>query len=190
MKSYATNVPVHETVKYINTVSLQTPKVSGSCPACSSISIKLSTLSVQAYTHFISTRLYTLHSITNWGTSDNATTHVQILALPKFKNGVQMFQNANEIQGTLVARGWRDYLFPNKNVHWGGGDHAFTFGLEIGRDNETEHSTNTNNCQKYICPCHSYEKAQIHTLNKSTEIFDPVESKRRYKFIILYKMAQ
>lgn len=65
MKSYATNVPVHETVKYINIVSLQTPKVSCSCPACSSISIKLSTLSVQAYTHFISTRLYTLHSITN-----------------------------------------------------------------------------------------------------------------------------
>lgn len=127
MKSYATNVPVHETVKYINTVSLQTPKVSGSCPACSSISIKLSTLSVQAYTHFISTRLYTLHSITNWGTSDNATTHVQILALPKFKNGVQMFQNANEIQGTLVARGWRDYLFPNKNVHWGGGRSCFYF---------------------------------------------------------------
>lgn len=29
-----------------------------------------------------------------------------------------------------------------------------------------------------------HEKAQIHTLNKSTEIFDPVKSKRRYKFII------
>lgn len=30
-----------------------------------------------------------------------------------------------------------------------------------------------------------HEKAKIHTLNKSTEIFDPVKSKRRYKFIIL-----
>lgn len=30
-----------------------------------------------------------------------------------------------------------------------------------------------------------HEKAQIHTLNKSTEIFDPVKSKRRYKVIIL-----
>lgn len=44
MKSFATNV--HNNVKYINTVSLQTPKVSGSGTACSSISIKLSTLSV------------------------------------------------------------------------------------------------------------------------------------------------
>lgn len=43
-KSFATNV--HNNVKYINTVSLQTPKVSGSDTACSSISIKLSTLSV------------------------------------------------------------------------------------------------------------------------------------------------
>lgn len=30
-----------------------------------------------------------------------------------------------------------------------------------------------------------HEKAQIHTLDKSTEIFDPVKSKRRYKVIIL-----
>lgn len=87
---------INNYVKYINIVSLQTPKVSGSCPACSSRSIKLSTQSVQGYT---------LHSITNWGTSDNAITHVQILALPKCGNGVQMFQNANKIQGTLVARG-------------------------------------------------------------------------------------
>lgn len=29
----------------------------------------------------------------------------KILALPKFRNGAHMFQNANKTQGTLVARG-------------------------------------------------------------------------------------